>query len=200
MGLIQLVSEKNGLTWAPTALLLEQWKKPPTPIDLTPLTEKTVDGSCRPQMAGSLRLMIEDIVEIKRQQQPELEERNCVDAILIGFAGAGLASLIGGPGDEPMWSAHPELFFKFESIRAGLGGRSKYRKTKIQMDDLLKMVVAQFEQMTKAKFGITSPKLATTITTLLTLETAGEAIAYKDNKGRLAWKASGQLRDSFTGG
>ena len=122
-------------------------------------------------MTGSLRLMIDDIVEVKRQQQPELEKRNCVDAILMSFAGLGLVSFDKFQDGEQMWAAKPDLLDKFESIRDGLSGRlAKYRKSEIRLDDRLKSLVEFNRKMLANRFGKKAKRRAVTIVFLLACE------------------------------
>jgi hypothetical protein len=127
--------------------------------------------------------MIEDIVEIKRQQQPELVDDNNYDAVLLALAGLGLTSFDDVLGDKPIWAARPDLVDRFESIRAGLCGRVSNRKSKLQLDDLLETVAEQYHKMVKARFGKKVKKRVTTIAMLLTHERAGLVIAYKDDGG-----------------
>ena len=198
MGLVELVPGKNGLTWVPTQLLIEQSKQPTRPIDLTAFMAECVapDGeSDEPKMTGSLRLMIDEIVEAKRQQQPELEKRKSVDAILMSFAGLGLVSFGKFQGHEEIWAATPNLLDKFESIRDGLSGRlAKFRESEIRLDDCLKSRIEFIHEMFAERFGRKvrrrAKRRAVTIGFLLAGERDGEVIAYKDDEGRLAWKAS----------
>jgi hypothetical protein len=198
IGLVKLVCGQNGPTWFPTDLLIELSKEPRRPIDLTPFMAPSADFSIEPQMTGSLRLMIDDIVEIKRQQQqPELVDDNNYDAVLLALTGLELTSLDDVLGDKPIWAARPDLVDRFESIRAGLCGRVSNRKSKLQLDDLLETFAEQYHEMVKIRLGKKAKKRATTIAMLLTHERAGLVIAYKDAEGHLAWKASAELRDEF---
>jgi hypothetical protein len=201
MGLVACVPGKNGPTWVPTQLLIEQSKQPARPIDLTAFMAEcsASDGETdEPKMTGSLWLMIDDIVDRKRQQQPELAKRNCADGLLLSFAGLGLVSFDKFQGGEETWAATPNLLDKFESIRDGLSSRlAKYRKSEIRLDDHLKRLVEFNRNMLAKRFGKKPKRRAVTILFLLACERAGQVIAYKDDDGHLAWKASDAMLRSF---
>ena len=198
MGLVKLVPRKNGPTWFPTDLLVEQSKNPSRPFDLAPFMDASAEEYKEPQVTGSLRLMIQDIVETKRQQRLEATERDGFDAILLLLAGLGLASLNDVLGEEPIWVAEPDLFDKYESVRDALsGGVVRKRKSEIRLDDLLKNVTEEFHKMVKATLGINAKRRTVTLAFLLAHELAGDVVAYKDDEGRFAWKGSDQLRRWF---
>ena len=198
MGLVKLVRGKNGPTWFPTDLLVEQSKKPSRPFDLAPFMKASAEECNEPQMTGSLRLMIQDLVEAKRQQCPEVKEREGLDGTLLLLAGLGLASLNDVLGEKPIWVADPELFDKFKSVRHGLSsGVVRNRKSEIRLDDLLEKVTGEFHKMVKATLGKKAKKRIVTLAFLLAHELAGDVVAYKDDEGRFAWKGTEQLRGDF---
>ena len=197
MGLVHYVCGQKGLTWFPTKLLTEASKQPRMPFDLTPLMAPPTELSNKPHMTGSLRLIIEAIVEIKRRQEPELTNENNFDAMVFALAGKGMASLNDVLSDKPIWWASPDLVDQFESMKAELCGKVSNRKTEIILDDLLQGVTPLWGQLAETQLGKKLPKRKTAILTLLVQELAGDAIAYMDEKGRLAWKASDEFRREF---
>jgi hypothetical protein len=200
MGLAKAVVGKNDVTWVPTDRLEEVRKTPSEPIDLAPFMGTFVDGTAEPEMTPSLRLIIADMIEVGRRAQPESAENITVVTTLLGLVGQGLASFVEARGDKMIWVAAPELIDRFESIKAGLAGHAEARQSEIQMDDHLRMLANQLFAMAKLRFRRMSNKRvrrAAIIQMLLTQEIAGAAIAYKDGEGRLAWKASADLRRSF---
>jgi hypothetical protein len=201
MGLATMIPGQNGPTWVPTPLLIEQSKEPAGPIDLTSFMAECVASNHKAdelKMTGSLRLIIQDIVDAKRQEQPELTEREYIDAIMMSFGGQGLVSFDTFKDGDDMWAATPELLDQFESIRDGLSGRlAKYRRSKIRLGDRLEELIKFTCNMLIARFGKRVNKREVTLAFLLAHERAGNVIAYKDDEGHLAWKASDEMLRSY---
>ena len=146
---------------------------------------------------GSLKLIIEDFIATEREQD---RETACnVDGLLLGLAGQGLANLVPINDDDWIWREDPALIDRYmigkKSIRRFVG-----RKPKIRMDEILTSIRDPMIEMAGLRFGTKLGRDATragTIAMLLFQEMRGEAVAYKDDKGRLAWKASEKLQRSW---
>ena len=197
MGLVKAVVANGETIWVKTEKLKEVEKTPPAPVDLSPFMEAPVEKSGEPEMSNSLRLIVEDIITIGRKNQPELAENMTVDSTLLGLAGQGLVLFVDGPDDKCVWVAHADLIDHFDLGRDGIASFASRRRAEIRVDAALKNVTKEYYKMSKALFDGGYSKRAVKIYTLLTLEMNGEAVAYKDDQGCLAWKASGDLRKSF---
>jgi hypothetical protein len=200
LGLAKAVTGKKGTKWIPTDQLNEFTDPAELPADLTPVMLAFKDRSGEREMAKSLRLIISDMIAIGRQKQPKLAENITADTTLLTLAGDGAVSLVKGASGDPIWVADPDIIDQFQTIRNGLVGHAVRRQSKIQMDDVLKTITDQFSAMAKKRFGESlskRTKRAGIIRMLLTQEINGNAIVYKDSKGRLAWKASADLCSSF---
>ena len=184
------------MIWVRTYKLKELEKTRIAPIDLTPFMATTGDGSAEPRMTESIRLIVADMISVCQKRQPELSGNLTVDAILLALAGQGLASLSKSMDDSSLWVASPGLIDCFEMGKDGKASLSNSR-SKIQMYDALDTVTRCFYEMGKGRVEGKLSRRSAAITTLLTLEIGGEAIAYQDDQGRLAWKSSGDLRKSF---
>ena len=79
----------------------------------------------------------------------------------------------------------------------GIEGLAYGPKAEIKIDSVLKCVIKNFAQMARLRDGHNVNKRILTVTTLLETERAGDAIAYLDGEGQLAWKASGSLQQAF---
>jgi hypothetical protein len=197
MGLVKAVVANGETIWVKTEKLKEVEKTPPAPVDLSPFMEAPVEKSSEPKMSNSLRLIVEDIISIRQKNQSELADNITIDSTLLFLAGQGLALFVDGPDDKCIWVPHADLIDHFELGRDGIASLASHRRAEIRMDALLKNATKEYYKMSKALFGGAYSKRAVKIQTLLTLEMGGEAIAYKDDQGRLAWKASDELRKPF---
>jgi hypothetical protein len=196
MGLVKAMVTNGETIWVKTEKMKEVEKTPPAPIDLSPFMAASVEEGGEPEMSNSLRLIVEDIISAGQKNQPELADNITIDSTLLLLAGQGLASFVDVPDDRRVWVAHSDLIDHFELGRDGIASLAVRRGAEIRMDAVLKYVTKQFYKMSKASGGALSRRVAK-INTLLILEMGNEAIAYKDDQGYLAWKASGELRQSF---
>jgi hypothetical protein len=197
MGLVKAVVTNGETIWVKTEKLKEVEKTPPAPIDLSQFMATSDEGGGEPEISNSLRLILGDIISIGRKNQPDLADNMTIDSTLFRLAGQGLASFVDGPDDKCIWVAHSDLIDHFELGKDGIASLASRRRAGIRMDAALKSVTKEYYKMSKALFDSGYSKRAVKIQTLLTLEMNGEAIAYKDDQGCLAWKASGVLRKSF---
>jgi hypothetical protein len=196
MGLAKCVFEGDYQTWVRTELLVELETMPTTPLDLTPFMIEVATEENVPHMTKSLRLIIADIVENGRQTRPEYAENITVDSTLLGLAGLGLVSSLEALDGKWIWVAKPELVDRFK-MGGGVDSLAMRRRPEIRTDDVLMTVIKCFCKMARARSGRSLSKRVATISTLLSLESGGDAIAYKDDDGQLAWKASENLRRQF---
>ena len=197
MGLVKAVVANGETIWVKTEKLKEVEKTPPAPVDLSPFIEAPVEGGGEPEMSNSLRLILEDLISTGKKEQPELAKNITINSTLLLLAGQGLASFVEVPDDRRVWVAHSDLIDHFELGRDGIASLAGRRGAEISMDAVLKYVTKQFYKMSKARFGGALSRRQAKINALLVLEMGNEAIAYKDDQGRLAWKASDELRKSL---
>jgi hypothetical protein len=74
-----------------------------------------------------------------------------------------------------------------------------FSKPKIRMDETLKSIMEAMMELVELQLGTKLDrrvKRLSMIAGLLAQEMNGQAIAYKDDKGQLAWKASEDLQQS----
>jgi hypothetical protein len=170
--------------WVRTDVLAELEKEPARPFDLTPLMTTTrKQGDCVARMTESLRLIVADIIELGKRQHAEWAEQNAVDFILLMLVGQGAASITKAQDDNLIWCANPPLIDGYQ-----MGGGSG--KPKLLVDAALKGTVKAMTSLVECEIGCKVPKR---IIALIQHELIGDAVAYKDCKGRLAWKASAEL-------
>lgn len=196
MGLAKGVRGNHGTMWVRTEQLKELERMQTAPIDLSPFMVRSDDGDNQPQMTESLRLILADIIRIGQQDRPEIAQNITVDSTLLALAGQGLASFTRETGGKWIWDANVDLVDRYK-MGKGIQGFGNGPKPKIKMDDVLEFVRKNSFKMARARDGYNVSKRVHTITTLLVLERHGDAVAYIDSEGQLAWKAAGNLRRSF---
>ncbi len=196
MGLAKQVRRSKDVIWARTDKLKELEKTPTAPIDLTPFMAATGDDGNEPEMTESLRLIIEDMMAACKESQPENSDNITVNSTLLILAGQGLASLGNSTDDSSIWVASPHLIDCFQMGKDGIASTPNC-PSEIQMDEALDTVAGHFYEMSKRRFKGKLGRRSAVISTLWTLEITGDAIAYRDDQGRLAWKSSGSLKKSF---
>jgi hypothetical protein len=96
-----------------------------------------------------------------------------------------------GPTGEPVWLASIEPVQEFNEASAGKKAFS------LRMDDTLTGVAEFGCELGQAKVGSGVPIDAIKLALLQSLEVAGEAVAYQDFDGALAWKASEGMQKDF---
>jgi hypothetical protein len=191
IGLVRADHSDDGFTWVRTGLLVELERGPTRPFDLTPFMTMTMTkGDNLPCMVESLRLIIADMITVGKQQHLGWAEQNGVDIALLTLAGKGLASVMEGQDGNWVWHANPELIDAYQ-----MGGGT--RKPKLILDKALKGIQKALTKLVEVETGQRKvPKRMKRMSTIIALigqELSGLAVAYKDPKGRLAWKASAQL-------
>jgi hypothetical protein len=197
LGLARTIIQNGELTWVKTDRLKELEKGPTAPVDLSKLMTPVAEGPDELTITGSLKLIIEDFIATEREQGPETACN--VNEVLVRLAGQGLATLI--PTDTDwIWAAEPTLIDHYKMGKKGIREFGILGKPKIRMDETLKSIMKPMMELLELQFELEpGTKLArkarreSTIVVLLAQELQGDAIAYKDDKGRLAWKASDNL-------
>jgi hypothetical protein len=196
MGLAKAERGNHGSTWVRTEWLIALEKMPAAPFDLSPFMVRSDDGNAQPQMTESLRLILTDIIVSAQENRPEIAENITIDSTLLALAGQGLASFTRESGGKWMWGAEVDLVDRYK-MGKGIEGFGNGQKPKVKIDDVLKFVFKNFFKMARTRNGHNVSRRIPTITTLLLQERHGDAVAYIDSEGQLAWKASGNLRRSF---
>jgi hypothetical protein len=199
MRLAKCVRKKRAWWWVGTEELGDLKKAPDAPVDLTPFMATIIEKKGDPQMMESLRLIITDVVTVGRKTRREMAENITMDTTLLAFAGCGLASFKRISNDKWVWAPDVTLIDRYQ-MGNGIGGVANGNKAKLVLDDILKFVFENLFKMARLRTGHNVSKRIPTITTLLLQECHGEAIAYIDGQGRLAWKASGKMRKAFEEG
>jgi hypothetical protein len=172
-----------------------------------------------PSILGSLQLAIAAIREHSQTLRTS-SNNNSVEITseetLLAFAGSGRARLVPSPGGGTVWVPSIALLLEFESLIVekepkyvtGEALKEKYartrakgrlnRKRRIRMDDLFKHHMKHLYKLMRLQFpGIPLDHDSVAISALIRHELAGEAGAYKDSDGCLAWKASEDFRREY---
>ncbi len=190
MGLAQAVDkDDDGISWVPTRKFKRRRNVEVAPIGfsvIAPLLAVNVDPN-RQSMTGSLRLIIDDMVKVSKDAGNECASS---DSTLAALGGFGYALLGEGPNGDLVWTACPELISSYVlgmEWRLPLPGEDL---PLIRRDDTLKREIDRFWNLSREKFGAAEEKRSFTCSWLLRLERRGDAIAYKNNIGQMAWKAS----------
>jgi hypothetical protein len=159
----------------------------------------------KPEMMESLRLIVEDMIVDLRTRQPELFKDVTSTDVLLALANQGFVRFEGvAPVDEPdkyVWGATPDLFDCLGTGGYGVVKRTNRRRSKIRMDASLTELQNKHRRMFKllgTRFTTKQQKRKAMIFMLLEDEKHGYAIPYKDDDGRLAWKASERLQREIT--
>jgi hypothetical protein len=164
-------------------------------IDLSTIVHgnagETVD---QPKLPGSLKIMLTAFIDHARKEQSargEEPDKVTIDEMLRILAGSGKARLMPGPDGKLVWVPSPGAFEEFNEMVFG------HRTIEIRTDDVLKHMAQNFYELSKALMvGDDVSKDVAALAMLQNLEVAGDAIAYRDLDGALAWRASKQLRRS----
>jgi hypothetical protein len=112
------------------------------------------------------------------------------DHVLLTLAGLGSACWHMDPTGEPVWVPTMDGIEQFNELSAG-------KAIGIRLDDTLTEVAGFFNQLGQTRFESGVPAALTNLVMLHTLEIGGDAVAYKDLDGVLAWKASERMQQHF---
>jgi hypothetical protein len=146
----------------------------------------------QPEMMESLRLIVDDIIVDLRTRQPEPLTDVTPTDVLLALASQGLARFEGIDSDKYAWAATLELINSLETGGYGIVKRTK--RPKIRMDALLTRETDDYLRMCK-QIGVGKQhKRLFALSNLFSAEKDGDAIPYKDEDGRLAWKAPEHLQ------
>jgi hypothetical protein len=191
LGFAKAENKIGGIMWVRTELLAELEKGPTRPFDLTPfMATANTEGDKLPSMTDSLQLIIADMVAQGEQPDAGWTKQNASDAVLLMLAGQGLAATATDQAGNWIWCANPALVDGYQ-----MGGGK--RKPKLIVDETLKGIQKALTQLVEVEIGCKVPKQMKRMSAIMTLiqqELIGDAVAYKDSKGRIAWKASAKLQ------
>jgi hypothetical protein len=151
-------------------------------IDLSTIVHgnagETVD---QPKLPGSLKIMLTAFIDHARKEQSargEEPDKVTVDEMLRILAGSGKARLMPGPDGKLVWVPSPGAFEEFNEMVFG------HRTIEIRTDDVLKHMAQNLYELSKALTeGADVSKDVASLAMLQSLETAGDAIAYRDLDG-----------------
>jgi hypothetical protein len=110
-----------------------------------------------------------------------------------------MAEMMHMGNDNYIWTATAELILYYE-MGKGIEGIAARRKQKVKMDAVLKTISHGFSGLSNSRFGFGLAGGLTEISTLLMLERQGAAVAEIDRDGKLAWRASNDLKSDFAEG
>jgi hypothetical protein len=157
----------------------------------------------KPEMMGSLRLIVEDIIVDLRMKQPERLSAVTSTDVLLALANKGLAEFDDvGPITAPseprppcnyVWAATEHLIDYLGTGSYGIVKRTKRHRPKLRLDATLTERLEFCVRTLWAAFGCKQNNRLFKIRMLLNAENDGVAIPYKDDDGRLAWRASEDL-------
>jgi hypothetical protein len=141
-------------------------------------------------VTNSLRMIVEDILKVDRKRNPG-DENITVDSTLVWLAGRGLASKEKSKGQR-VWVAAPRLLDRYE-LGDGIDGLANGKEAEIRIDKFLETIYQDVFDIRKV-FRLKVHKRKIVTESLPLQELHGDAIAYTDAEGHLAWKAAPHMR------
>jgi hypothetical protein len=184
--------------WVPAERLVNAFQKVGEPIKLSKLTGHDGEPFAPPKMAGSLKIIIAELMDRARTGQSPgggLPDNLTPDLTLLTLAGLGKAKCVIDLGNELVWTASIELVRQFNEMATGQSTIG------LRMDDDLSHMAGCWYKLSKAQFpGHHQDKDIVSLAMLQGCEIDGDAIAYKDFDGALAWKALEELLDELSEG
>lgn len=198
-GMAKCIMEKDGIRWVATEMLNERRAL----LDISKFDNLKSEPAAKPALTGSLQVRMEQLLDYAKLQTPLKNSENCTfDLVLLTLAGLGLATLVPTENGQEIWAGRPNLFIgDYESILFSKSHNSGLKRTtdlrRQLMDDDLKFHAKMMRKLARAGGHNVGSKRDTDIAVLLTYEYAGNAIAYRNADGRLAWKASPKLLKEF---
>jgi hypothetical protein len=157
----------------------------------------------KPEMMESLRLIVEDIIVDLRMKQPERLSAVTSTDVLLALASQGLVefddvSPITAPSEPRppcnyVWAATEHLIDYLGTGSYGIVKRTKRHRPKLRLDAALTERLEFRLRTLWAGCRSKQNKRLFKISMLLSAEKDCVAIPYKDDDGRLAWRASEDL-------
>lgn len=195
-GLVKTCEDDAGKpTWVGSD---ELYNSQPSLLDLSLLERKDSEAHSdqAPRMTMSLQIIIEQFLEHAGQLKQFNGEITTVDAMLLVLAGQGLAILVPDDEGNQVWRASPTLLGRagLQMFRELPGVHQRLLKQfrKPRMDTTLKGFTKCMREFAEVSGQTVSPETAD-IAALWVFEMSGDALAYRGDRGELAWKASPQL-------
>jgi hypothetical protein len=194
MGLATSIREHWGITWIPTAKLKRRIDCTAVPMDYFSAVGAANDRRYGLRsMARSLQLIIGDMIEVEEDAITKGAKDIDVDLVLGSLAHRGNALLGERPTGELIWVASPELINRYVMGMEWRPLQPHGRPPLIRLDDVLAREIERLWNVSWTYFGAAEHRRSFTCSWLLKLERRGDAIAYKNKTGQLAWKASPEL-------
>jgi hypothetical protein len=163
------------------------------PLALSSLCRGSGDEPRGAKMSGSMKIVLAEFVNQARNKSAasaDSKDQITEDYVLLTLAGLGSACWHKDPTGEPVWVPTISGIEQFNEL-------STSEATGIRMDETLTEVAGFFSQFGQRQFGSELDMASTKLAMLHTLEIGGDAVAYKDFDGVLAWKASEQMQEHF---
>jgi hypothetical protein len=139
------------------------------------------------------------------------DKRNKEERVLLLLAGLSLAVLMPQGNGDLAWAGTPQLLLAYNAYKernpqGDLSQDSEWGEltlivrsnSKVRMDDLLTEDAQMWHKIAYAETGIKLDKQVTAMTGMMSAETIGDAVAYRDFDGQIAWKASERYRRACT--
>ncbi len=141
------------------------------------------------QITQSLSPIIDDMIDVKRQTNP-MDQDIETNTVLGALAQAGHAA-IGKTGEgQSIWVASPELVNTYVMGLEWTVSLGDQRNPILRLDAVLRAEIDRHWQISRSKHRSAENERLFTCSWLLMLERRGDAIAYINRLGQLAWKAS----------
>lgn len=206
LGRARLVIKRDGRQrWVRTHMLC-----PSVPGGIPGILQALESGDWA--IAPSVRLTMVELAE--RDRHPGTPEECAMDLALLSLAGLGYARLTLHQNGDAVWVPDASLLLHFKTIASGEQSvdvseadaglkadcpTDAKRRTLVRMDECLRAFIQRSFGRAKAEESHNDFNKHL-LQILITHELNGEAIAYKDFDGELAWKASDEFRQKFEGG
>ena len=156
-----------------------------------PAGEPAGQSTCEQKLTGSLEIMMAAFMDHARNEwlaRGEDSKEVTADRMLRMLAKLGKVRLRPDPEGELVWVPSPEAFEDFNDIIFG------HRTIGIRTDDVLKHMAQNLYELGEVHIiGADVCDDVASLAMLQALEVAGDAIAYRDSDGALAWRVSESL-------
>ena len=185
-GLAKMEIGGGGPVWVAAEDLAAGSHRPAKPLDISSRSGCSRNQPMGPKMTGSMKIVLAEFVNQARKKSAasgDSGDQITEDYVLLTLAGLGSACWHMDPTGEPVWVPTIDGIEQFNELGTG-------KAAGIRMDDTLTQVAGFFRQLGQMRFGSGAPATLINLAMLHTFEIGGDAVAYRDLDGALAWKAS----------
>lgn len=164
---------------------------------MTPSLRIICDAACKKIQVRGQRRPAADVEGATKHETDMGTLNRTQQVVLMQFAGCGWAELSKDVNGDLVWAPTPRLFIALEEECGALGlGERPILDDDVQgmVDTVVKLIGGPLVGLVRTKRDKRAMDWCSIGTALWHLDSTGEATAYLDADGKLAWKASEQRR------